>query len=155
MNYQSPRQTRDWHTHTDRSQLVIHNPAMWWKSGQVSLVVEGWIWTHTEAGNNMTQSTPGRLMKTTAVVFIRDGDRQKYRDFPHWFMWEIAIFKSSEFAYTQFMTPKVRYQSDGRVRWILIEKLVIEISRWWRPLEMGMKTTDCVAGDLMKTTVVN
>ena len=99
--------------------------------------------------------TPGRLMKTTAVVFIREGDRQKYRDFPHWFMWEIAIFKSSEFPYTQFMTPKVRYQSHGRVRWIFIEKLVIEILRWWRPLGMGMKTTDCVTGDLMKTTDVN
>ena len=109
----------------------------------------------TSTGIPLDNITPGRLMKTTAVVFIREGDRQKDRDFPHWFMWEIAIFQSSEFAYTQFMTPTVRYQSHGRVRWVFIEKLVIEISRWWRPLEMGMKTTDCVAGDLMKTTVVN
>ena len=108
------------------------------------------IWWHRSGPT----FTPGRLMKTTAVVFIREGDREKYRDFPHWFMGEVAIFKSSEFAYTQFMTPKVRYQSHGRVRWMFIEKLVIEISRWWRPLETGMKTTACVAGDLMKTTTV-
>ena len=61
---------------------------------------------------------------------IRQGDRQRYRDFPHWFMWDVAIFKSSEFAYIQFMIPKVRYQRHGRVRWIFIEKLVIEISQW-------------------------
>ena len=99
--------------------------------------------------------TPGRLMKTTAVVFIRQGDRQRYRNSPHWFMWEVVIFKSSEFAYIQIMTPRVRNQRHGRIRWIFIEKLVIEISRWWRPLETGMKTTDCVAWDLMKTTVVD
>ena len=100
-------------------------------------------------------STPGRLMKTTAVVFIRQGDRQRYRDFPHWFMWEVVIFRSSDFAHIQIMTPRVRYQRHGSVRWIFIEKLVIEISRWWRPLETGMKTTGCVAWDLMTTIVVD
>ena len=41
---------------------------------------------------------------------------------------------SRQRLHIQFIIPRLRYQRRRRVLWILLQKLVVEILRWWRPL---------------------